>query len=135
MKEEQAEQLRQLLDIPSGIRISELPYALFPPLGGAIVLLKGKKRQWENTRDFIDYNVSLLIEDGKFIIRKSNFLNDEYIEKEPCFFTPIFLEDEFDSLFLEDCNMSFCQFLIDRGYKDILKKKVLEQNGRLRTFR
>lgn len=127
MEKEQAEQLKRLLGIPSEVHISELPNELLPfSWEEESILLKGKKRQWENTRDSIDYNISLSIRNGKFVIRKSNFLDDEDIEEETYIFRPILLDDNFDSLFLEDCSESFCMFLIDNGYEDILKKKILK---------
>lgn len=127
MEKEQAEQLKRLLGIPSEVHISELPNRLvYSSWKEESILLKGEKRQWENTRDSIDYNISLSIRNGKFVIRKSNFLDDEDIEEETYIFRPILLDDNFDSLFLKDCSESFCMFLIDNGYEDILKKKILK---------
>lgn len=127
MEKEQAEQLKRLLGIPLEVHISELPNELLPfSWEEESILLKGKKRQWENTRDSIDYNISLSIKNGKFVIRKSNFLDDKDIEEETHILGPILLDDDFDSLFLEDCSESFCMFLIDNGYENILKKKILK---------
>lgn len=116
---------KKLLGIPSEIHISTVPEEMLA-CDYQRILLDGTKKQWDSVVERTDYNTSLLVRRGKFVFRKRDWYNNRDTEEETYILRPEFLNNIFDSFCLEKCDEGFFVFLIDCGYKEILKKKVLE---------
>lgn len=119
------ERAKRLLGIPSEIHISKVPKGMLV-CDYQRILLNGTKKQWENAVEYTNYDISLLVREDKFVIRKRDWFNDRDIEEETYILRPSFLDEIFDSFYLEGCDEDFFMFLIDCGYKDILRKKFLD---------
>lgn len=116
---------KKLLGIPMDIHISTVPKGMLV-CDYQRILLNGVKKEWENTVEYTHCDVSLLVREGKFVFRKRDWINDKDIEEETYIIRPEFLNNIFDSFCLDKCDEDFFVFLIDCGYKEILKKKILD---------
>lgn len=114
---------KKLLGIPTDIHVSDVPKELS---SNNKLLLCGIKKEWKDSYEDSTYAVHLRVREDKFVFKKYDWLSDKDIEEEILILKAGFLDSFFDLLSIEDCDESFLIFLIDCGYKEILKKKVLE---------
>lgn len=117
------ERIKKLLDIPADIHISNVPDEL---KFGDKVLLSGTKKECQNSYEYNVYSVSLRIKEDKFVFEKNDWLMDKKREETTYVFKKGSLNN-FGSLSLEECDEDFLIFLINNGYKNVLKTKVLEK--------